>query len=172
MKYWFLWMLAGIISLIGGFFALANPLAATLTAELLAGWMFIFVGIVTIISAFGDMGWGGRILSILLGVAILFFGINLVGEPLQGIVSLTFLAGAMLLIMGVFRILLAFGAQNGNLRGVMILSGALSLILGLMIFANWPQSAVVVLGLFLAIELISNGVSLIILSLTRKSGEE
>lgn len=171
MKYWFLWLVAGIISLIGGFFALANPLAATLTAELLAGWMFIIVGIVTIISAFGDMGWGGRILAILLGVALLFFGINLVGEPLRGVISLTFLAGTMMLILGVFRILLAFGSHNANLRMVMILSGVLSLILGIMIFANWPMSAAVVLGIFLAIELISNGISLIMLSLTRKSGE-
>lgn len=37
MKHWLLWLVAGVISLLGGLFALANPLAATLTAELLAG---------------------------------------------------------------------------------------------------------------------------------------
>lgn len=171
MRYWFLWLVAGLISLAGGIFALANPLAATLTAELLAGYMFIAVGILTVFSAFSDQGWGGRILAILLGLALLFLGINLVANPLAGTVSLTFLAGFMLLILGIFRILLAFSSRAANLRGVLIVSGALSVLLGLMIFANWPQSAVVVLGLFLAVELISNGVSLIVLSLTRKSGE-
>lgn len=172
MKYWFLWLLAGIVSLIGGLFALANPLAATVTAELMAGYMFILVGVLTLVSAFGDQGWGGRIVSILLGLALLFLGITLLGNPLAGVLSLTFMVGAMMLVMGVFRILLAFSARAQNLRWVMILSGALSLILGLMIFSNWPQSAVVVLGVFLAIELISNGISLIVLSLARKSGEE
>ena len=89
MKYWFLWMLAGLISLFGGFFALANPLAATLTAELLAGWMFVIVGIMTLVSAFGDQGWGGRILSLLIGVIIVILGVDLIGDPLGGIISLT-----------------------------------------------------------------------------------
>jgi uncharacterized membrane protein HdeD (DUF308 family) len=39
----------------------------------------------------------------------------------------------------------------------------------MMIFSNFPQSAAVVLGVFLAIELISNGVALIAIVLARKS---
>jgi len=42
-------------------------------------------------------------------------------------------------------------------------------LLAFMIFSNFPQSAVLVLGVFLAVELISNGVSLVVLSLARKS---
>jgi uncharacterized membrane protein HdeD (DUF308 family) len=38
MKHWILWLVAGLVSLLGGIMALANPLAASLTAELLAGW--------------------------------------------------------------------------------------------------------------------------------------
>lgn len=59
MKNWFLWLLAGVVSLIGGFIALANPLATTLAVEQLAGWMFLVVGLLTILSAFGSQGWGG-----------------------------------------------------------------------------------------------------------------
>lgn len=169
MKNWFLWLLAGVISLIGGFIALANPLAATLAVEQLAGWMFLVVGLLTILSAFGSQGWGGRILSILLGIAILVFGVSLLGHPLKGVISLTYMAGIMMLLLGVLRILLAFSAQATGLRGVLILSGLVSLVLGGMIFANWPQAAAVVLGLFLAIELISNGISLIVLSFSRKT---
>lgn len=40
-----------------------------------------------------------------------------------------------------------------------------------MILSNFPWSATVVLGIFLAVELISNGISLIVLSLTRKAEE-
>lgn len=112
---------------------------------------------------------GGRILSILLGIAILVFGVSLLGHPLKGVISLTYMAGIMMLLLGVLRILLAFSAQATGLRGVLILSGLVSLVLGGMIFANWPQAAAVVLGLFLAIELISNGISLIVLSFSRKT---
>ncbi|RCW86655.1 HdeD family acid-resistance protein [Paracoccus lutimaris] len=172
MRYWFLWMIAGLISLFGGFFALANPLAATLTAELLAGWMFVAVGIMTMVSAFGDQGWGGRILSLLIGLIILILGIDLIVNPLAGIVSLTFVVAIGLLVMGVLRLLLAFRSDFAQLRWVLILSGAVSLLLGAMIMSNFPQSAALVLGVYLAVELISNGVSLIVLSLARKSEPE
>ncbi len=172
MKHWFWWMLAGIISLIGGFLALANPLAATLTAELLAGWMFIVVGIMTIISGFGDQGWGGRILTIIMGVLILFLGFNLVGHPLAGMVSLTFVIAIVLVVMGIVRLLLAFSSELAPLRWVLIISGVLSLVLGAMILSNFPKSAALVLGIYLAVELISNGISLIVLALARKSQGE
>lgn len=166
---WFLWMIAGVLSLLAGVLALANPLAATLTAELLAGWGFVLVGIITLFSAFGDQSWGARLVAILLGLAILLLGINLVAHPLRGIISLTLAAAIILLFAGVFRLVLGFVVRHAQLRWAMILSGALSIILAIMIFANFPRSAVVVLGLLLAIELISNGVSLIALSLARKS---
>ena len=172
MRNWFLWMIAGVISLFGGFFALANPLAATLTAELLAGWMFVAVGVMTMVSAFGDQGWGGRILSILIGLVILILGIDLIANPLAGVVSLTLVVAIGLIVMGVLRILLAFRSDFAQLRWVLILSGAISLLLGAMIMSNFPQSAALVLGVYLAVELISNGVSLIVLSLARKSEPE
>lgn len=169
MKSWIWWMIAGVLSLIGGFFALANPLAATLTAELFAGWTFMLVGVLILVSAFNDQGWGARIAAIVLGAFVLLFGINLVANPLAGVISLTIFVGVMLLIVGVCRIILAFATDISQIRWVMILSGALSIILGIMIFSNFPQSAAVVLGLFLAIELVSNGASLIVLSLMRKN---
>ncbi|MFV0493373.1 MAG: HdeD family acid-resistance protein [Pseudorhodobacter sp.] len=172
MKYWFLWLLTGIVSVLGGFFALANPMAATLASELFAGFSFIAVGILTLLSAFADQGWKGRILSILLGLAMLFLGFSLVNHPLSGIVSLTIITAAMMLVMGVFRLILAFSAEARNLRWVLVLSGLVSLALGVMIFANFPESAAVILGIFLGVELLSSGISLIVLSLSRKSGGE
>lgn len=169
MKYWVLWLVAGLISLFGGLFALANPLAASLAATLIAGWLFAFVGILILISAFGDQGWGGRLLTIVLGFFVFLGGVNLIAEPLSGVVSLTFLTGILLMILGVARIVLGFSVEVSRLRWVLTIAGALSLLLGSMILANFPQSAAVVLGLFLAIDLISNGITLILLSLSRKA---
>ncbi|MDN5788881.1 HdeD family acid-resistance protein [Pseudorhodobacter sp.] len=169
MKNWVWWLIVGVISLVGGVFALANPFAATLTAVVLAGWLFMVVGVLVIISAFGDLGWGGRILTLLLGVLLVVLGGNLIGEPLSGMISLTYFVAVMLLVTGAFRVFLGFGSSNSQLRWVMILSGAISILLGVMIFANFPQSAAVVLGLFLGIDLISNGVWLIMLALHRKA---
>ena len=48
MKSWFLWLILGILMIAAGVFALFNPLAATLTAEQLAAWLFLFGGILQI----------------------------------------------------------------------------------------------------------------------------
>ena len=60
MKHWVFWLITGIVSLLGRFAVLANPLAASLTAELLAGCSFIFVGVIILFSAFNDQSWGAH----------------------------------------------------------------------------------------------------------------
>lgn len=169
MKHWILWFIAGVISLLGGVLALFNPLAASLTAELLTGWSFVIVGIIALVSAFGDQGWGARIFALLLGLLILLIGINLIAHPLRGLLSLTYAVAVFMMIAGIVRLVLAFSAELRPFRLIMIISGALSIVLAMMIFSNFPQSAAVVLGVYLAIELISNGVSLVVIALARKS---
>jgi uncharacterized membrane protein HdeD (DUF308 family) len=191
---WLWWTIAGVISLLGGFFALANPLETTLTAEVLTGWIFVALGIMTMISAFTDQGRGGRNLSILIGLVILLLGINLVGDPLAGIVPLTRSVALLFFVIGVCQILLAFSANFAQPRWIMILAGsvslllsgviitegvlaslvmgAVSLLLGRVIMPNFPNSTVSVLDICLAVELIWNGIALIALALTRKSNAE
>lgn len=168
MKYWFLWLVVGIISIIAGVVALANPFAATLTAELLAGYMFTAIGILTLLSAFQDQGWGARIWAILLGVLITVFGLSLITNPLEGVVRLTFIIAGLMMVIGVFRLIIAFMPMAAGARGILVVAGILSIALSLMIFTNFPWSSTVVLGVFLAIELISNGVSLIFVALDRR----
>jgi uncharacterized membrane protein HdeD (DUF308 family) len=171
MKYWYLWLLAGVLSIVGGIVALANPFAASLTASVLAGWMFMAIGVLTILSAFGDKGWGGRFLAVLVGVLILLLGFSLVANPLRAVLQLTVVAAILLGMTGVFRILLAFAPEARLARWPLIISGALSLLLAAMIITNFPYSAAVTLGIFLAVELISNGVTLIVIALDRKEPE-
>lgn len=168
MKYWFLWMVVGLLSIAAGVVALANPFAATLTAELIAGYMFLAIGVLTLISAFQDQGWGARIWALLLGVLITVFGFNLVTKPLEGIVQLTLIVAALMMIMGIFRIVIALTPMAAGARVFLIVAGLVSILLSIMIFANFPWSSVVVLGIFLAIELISNGISMVFLALDRR----
>lgn len=171
MRYWFLWLLAGLFSIFAGILALANPFAATLTAELLAGYMFIAIGLLTVVSAFQDQGWGARIWAILLGVLFTIFGLGLVMNPLEGVVRLTLLVAVLMLVIGVFRIIIAFTPMAAGARGILVLAGLVSIVLAVMILTNFPWSSAVVLGIFLAIELISNGVSLVFVALDRREPE-
>ena len=47
-----LWLVVGIISILGGIFAFFNPLSASFAAEQLAGFVFLLVGILQFIALF------------------------------------------------------------------------------------------------------------------------
>ena len=100
---------------------------------------------------------------------VLFIGVNLIAHPLRGLISITYAVAVVMMIVGIVRLVLAFSDELRPFRLIMVISGALSIILAMMIFSNFPRSAAVVLGVYLAIELISNGVALIAIALARKS---
>lgn len=164
-----LWIIVGCLSILAGILALANPLVATLTAEQVAGWGFLIVGILQIFAVFRQVSWGGRIWVLLVGVLMVLLGINLLGKPLEGVMALTLTVGALFLVEGIFKIVLSFGLRGTGAFWLVLLSGAISVILAIMIFGNFPASALSILGILLAIELISNGISIIALSTVREA---
>jgi uncharacterized membrane protein HdeD (DUF308 family) len=168
MKNWLLWMVIGIISIIGGIMALANPMAATITAVKLAGWTFLIVGSLQVFTALQAEGFGAKLWAVIGGAAGLFIGISLFNNPLSGAVTLTVLVGLLFLVGGITKIYMSFSLRGSPFFMPVMVSGALSFLLGFMILSNFPGSAVISLGLMLAVELISNGVALIALSLQQK----
>ncbi len=165
MNGWIFMLIAGIIAVVGGIIALLNPLAATITAVVLTAWLFIIVGVIEIFGVFSATGWGGRIWSLILGALCIFLGINILGNPLASVLALTWLVGILFLATGVTKIILSFGVRGTGYFWVVMLSGVLSVVLGFMVLSNFPYSAASILGVLLAVELISSGAANIALSL-------
>ncbi len=162
---WVWMVLFGVISLVGGVLALANPLAATLAATVLAGWVFTLLGVLQVFQAFRIPGWPGFIWSLLFGILVLAVGLSLIFNPLAGMVSLTLLVAVLFIVTGAVKAMYALSLRPISGWGWVLASGLVSVVLGVMILANFPWSAVAVLGILLAIELISNGVLFLLLGL-------
>lgn len=169
MKNWFLLMFIGIISIFGGFLALANPLKASIAAEQLAGWTFLIVGVVQIVTFMRSEGLGARVWAALVGAAGVFIGVSLLANPLSGLISLTMIVALLFFCTGIAKVFVSFSLRGSDFFWPVLMSGVISVVLAVMIFANFPMSATRILGILLAIELISNGVSLIAISMKRKS---
>lgn len=167
---WIVLLIVGILFVIAGILALLNPFAASMTANFIAGWSFIILGIVQAVGAFMSEGWGGKLWTLLLGIIALIIGINLVGSPLTGMIALTIVLGIMFLASGVFKLIVGFRIHDNAMKWAVVISGIVSGLLGFMILTNIPGSAVIALGVMLAVELLSNGVSAIALAMSRKSG--
>jgi uncharacterized membrane protein HdeD (DUF308 family) len=155
------WMLGlGVLSVIAGIVALLNPLIASLTVEALAGAGFLVVGVAQIWMALTRKEtpiwsrWG----SGLLGVLFILFSVALVVDPLAGLVSLTILVASFFLAFGLVRAVMAVRHSERAGWGWMLASGAVSMVLGVVIFLSLPGAALGILGLFLAVELLVSGI--------------
>ena len=78
-------------------------------------------------------------------------------NPLLAAAFLTLLLGASLIASGIMRIVLAFSMKEGMPWIGVCLSGAITLLLGLVVLAHWPVPSIYILGLFLGIDLVFAG---------------
>ena len=155
------WIVAlGIIFMIAGVIALGSVVAATASAVLIVGIMMVMGGVAEIIAAFSVKDWGKAIFWGLLGVLYIAAGIICFLNPFQAATILTLFLGVALVIGGIVRMFLAWHMREaGKPWGWVVVSGIISLLLGLMIIAQWPYSSFYVLGIFLGIDLIFIGSS-------------
>ena len=162
---WIWLAILGGISLIGGILALINPFAATLAAVFLAGWTFLLFGVIQLIHAFRVTGWPGFLWSLLLGVLTVAVGVSLLFNPVSGALSLTLIVAILFLVLGAVKIMYGLSLRPVSGWGFAALSGVISVLLGVMILADYPWSATAILGVLLAIELLSNGIFLLMIAL-------
>ncbi|MDF1857204.1 DUF308 domain-containing protein [Pseudooceanicola sp.] len=155
MQRWWTWVLTGLLLLAGGVLALFNPFAASLAVAFLAAWVFLTAGALQLVWAFTG---GDRWLNLVFGLLAFGVGVALLANPLAGLVSLTALLGVIFLISGILRLIIAYGLRETSLFWLMLLSGAFSVLLGIIVFGDIQQAASNLLGLLLALELISAGI--------------
>jgi uncharacterized membrane protein HdeD (DUF308 family) len=153
------WIVAlGIIYILAGLIALGSVAAATVASVYVVGIMMLIAGAAEVINAFQVKAWGKFLLWVLLGVLYIVAGFVTFENPLLAAALLTLMLGAALLVSGVMRIILAFSMKEGATWVWVVLSGAITLLLGLLILVRWPVSSLYILGLFLGIDLVFAGI--------------
>ncbi|MBM9593503.1 HdeD family acid-resistance protein [Roseitranquillus sediminis] len=167
---WLLTLLMGLVLILGGFMALANPFAATLTVTVVASAAFVVAGAMQLWLAFRGGETGARAVAAALGVLLILFAVSLVAQPFAGILSLTILVAAFFLAAGLVRIWLASRRRESSGWGWLLASGLVSAALGLIIFFALPEGSLVLLGIFLGVELLASGAAAVALALAARSG--
>jgi uncharacterized membrane protein HdeD (DUF308 family) len=163
------WLLAvGILSVILGTIGLGMTWMLTLVSVVYFGILLIVIGGVQLLQTFKCAGWKSVVQHSLIGLLYLAAGIMIVSRPLLASLTLTWMLGFALLVVGVMRIVVGVHHRGTSGWGGAVLGGIVTLLLGLMILARWPSSALWVIGLFLAIELIVNGWTQIVVALAAR----
>ena len=133
--------------------------AAVLLSVLVVGIMMMIAGVAEVINAFQVKTWGRFFFWLILGILYIVAGFVAWDNPLLTAVWLTLFLGAALVASGIVRIFLGFNMQHGSPWMWVVVSGLITLVLGLIILAHWPVSAVYTLGIFLGVDLVFAGAS-------------
>jgi uncharacterized membrane protein HdeD (DUF308 family) len=158
----------GVLLIVAGMLAIGSPFLAALAVTGLIGWLIIFTGAIHIVMAFHSHGAGSIIWKLLIGIAYMCFGTYLVVRPVIGVASLTLLLASLFLIEGILNIVLFFKMRSMRGSSWMLIDGIITLLLGLMIYLQWPSSSAWAIGIFVGVSMILSGVSRVMLSLAAR----
>lgn len=157
-----LFLIQGVIMVILGILAIAEPVVATLAIDIFIGWLFIIGGIVRLVATFQSRSAPGFWWSILIGVLAIIVGFILVGKPMQGVLTLTMVLIVMFLVEGVLQIIAALEFRKALASSWvwLIISGVIDIVLAGLILAGWPGTAAWAIGLLVGINLLFAGIAL------------
>jgi uncharacterized membrane protein HdeD (DUF308 family) len=168
--HWRLFLTEGIILVVLGCAAILVPPLASLAVALVLGALFLTGGIVGLITTFVGRRAPGFWWALISAVLAIVAGLLILGWPVGGVVSLTFVLTAFLVADGLLMIL--FGLEHRRLLsqrwGWLVENGVLDFLLAAIIVWALPGSAIWALGLIVGVDLVFGGCSLIAMALAAR----
>jgi uncharacterized membrane protein HdeD (DUF308 family) len=161
---WICFLLLGILLVACGSVAIVIPPLFTAIAVKVLGIILMVAGVVTIISSFWVGKWSGMLLHLLAGIFYLVVGYVVNERPLATAVVMTLFIASWFIVLGAFRIVTALVVRFPQ-WGWVLVNGIVTLLLGLIIYHHFPESAIWLIGILVGVELLLNGWSWIMLSL-------
>lgn len=169
-KNWKILMIIGVITLFLGIVGMGMNVTMTIVSILYIGFFIIFGGILHLIDAFIVDGWKNKLLGALIALMYLIAGALMIKYPAASAAWFTLFIAFFFLLVGIFRIVIGLQLRNENSSwGWTVVSGVAAIILGILIFNQWPVSGLWVIGLFVSIELIMQGITTITVAMSVRS---
>ncbi len=147
----------GVIAIILGILAIIAPVMTGAWVMFLLGVLVLAGGIVRIIWAFTSDNLGKGLLKFAIGVLTLLCGILILAHPILAMGILTIIIAIYLVLDGIAEIVAGFKRKFGYGGGWMVFAGIVSIILGIIIWRQFPLSGIWAVGVLLGIKLLFAG---------------
>jgi uncharacterized membrane protein HdeD (DUF308 family) len=158
------WMIfAGTAMLALGTAAMIYAMAATIASVVVFGWLLMLAGGVQIVHAFQVRTWSGFFLYLLDGIVRATVGTLLVVYPGAGAQAITLVLSFYFVASGLFRTVASSILQLPK-WGWAVVSGLLSITLGVLLAMQFPTSAEWFIGFAVGLDLIFSGWALLMLA--------
>jgi uncharacterized membrane protein HdeD (DUF308 family) len=150
-------IVSGVILLIAGMFAIASPLVAGLSITIMVGAMLAVSGIGQCFLAFRTGAFGRGLMVLIVGVLMTITGFYLMQQPVSGLATLTIILMSYLLATGVLEIIVAFQLKPADGWGLLLFNGFVTLVLGILLWRQFPLSGAWAIGVLFGIKMIFSG---------------
>jgi len=150
-------VVSGVILLIAGTLAILSPFVAGVSITILVGAMLAVSGIGQCFLAFKTGAFGRGLMVFVVGVLMTIAGFYMMNQPVAGLATLTIILMSYLLATGVFEIIVAFQLKPAAGWALELFNGIVTLLLGIMLWRQFPLSGAWAIGILFGIKMIFSG---------------
>jgi len=161
-------VLVGMILLVLGCVAVSSPAIAGKSVVIIIGVILVAAGVTQIVHGVGSKSWSSKALSLVLGAIAILAGLAVLAHPWLGLTVLTVIMAVYFVVEGVWKIIASFRFRPASGWLAVLASGVIGLLLGLLIWAQWPLSDLLAVGILVGIDLIGTGIALLTLAWTAR----
>jgi uncharacterized membrane protein HdeD (DUF308 family) len=153
----------GVLTVIFGVIAVGSPLITGVAVTVFVGFLLLASGITQIIHALKSKQWGTGFWGTVIGLLGVVAGLLMIFRPMVGLVTMTMLLAIYFLVDGISEVIAAFRIKPDQGWGWVLFNGIIAVLLGFMIWRQWPISGAWAIGLLVGIHILLTGWSMIIL---------
>ena len=159
-------MLLGGVMVLVGFLSMGSPLVAGLSVTMMVGIMLIVGGIGQLVFAIKA---GTGFFSMIMGVLTIILGGYMLSNVGAALESLTLFIAIYFVIEGITEAIAAFQMKPASGWGWALFSGLVTVLLGAMIWNQFPLSGAWAIGTLVGIKLLFSGWSLLMFGMAARS---
>lgn len=161
-------IIMALVFILLGMMAIIKPGVAGVALTILVGWVLIFGGVAHLITAFSGGGATRVIWQVLIGLVYIVGGFYFLMHPLLALGTLTLLLGVMILMEAVFELIAYFRARAERGSGWLLVNALITLLLGGLIWLQWPSSSGWAIGTLVGVNLLMTGISRLMFGLAAR----
>ena len=154
-------VVSGVILIVAGTFAVMSPLVAGLSITILVGVSLVFGGVGQCFLALKAGAFGRALLTFLVGALMVAAGSFMMTQPVAGLASITLLLVAYLVAAGLGELIMSLQLRPADGWGWMLFNGIITLLLGMMLWRQFPLSGAWAIGVLFGIKMVFSGWALV-----------
>lgn len=159
-------LLMGILTAILGVIAIGSPAVAGTAVVYIVGAIMLIAGISQVVMGLKAEGWSHKLLPLILGTVTTLGGLAVLAHPVLGMEVLTLILAAYFVAEGIWKVVASFSFRPAQGWLAVLFSGVITWLLGAMIWSQWPASGMWAIGILVGIDLLTTGISLILVGVT------